>query len=266
MTSFGPCESWPVAWPACKELETASPTVTGRAVAAATQILWGLSGRRFGECQMTLRPCRRDCSTAPWPGGYSPWSGGMSWPQPLLHGGVWFNVICGSCPGECSCTSLSEVVLPSPVSSIIAVKVNGISLAVTGAYRLDDNRLLVRLGGFTWPSCQELNKDDTQVGTWSVTAKFGEPVPELGQMAMGELACELLKAMRGVDCRLPQQVTSLARQGVNISFPDPTSLLAQGRLGLYMADLFIETVNPGGLKAPSQAYRVDGREPRRVST
>jgi hypothetical protein len=76
-------------------------------------------------------------------------------------------------------------------------------------------------------------------------------------MAMSELACELMKAMRGVDCRLPAQVTQLARQGVTISLPDPTELLDRGKLGLYMSDLFIRSVNPHGLRSASEVFSVD---------
>jgi hypothetical protein len=250
VTSFGPCQSWPVLWSSCQELETASPTVTGRAVAAATHVLWSLTGQRFGECQVTLRPCRRSCYAA------APWPGGTSWPQPLLHGGLWFNLTCGGCAGDCSCSSLSEAVLPAPVSSIVAVKVDGVTLPVTGAYRIDDNRKLVRLGA-SWPTCNDLTLADTQPGTWSVAALYGEPVPDLGQLAVGELACELMKSMRGVDCRLPQSVTQLARQGVTISMPDPTQMLDKGRLGLYLSDLFIRSVNPYGLQSASEVFSVD---------
>lgn len=261
MTDFGPCATWPVRWPC--DVSCESPTATGRAADAATEILWALSGRQFDNCQVTLRPCRADCSTYPF-GDYTPWPGlGASYPMPALIGGLWFNLICGSCGEGCSCTALSQVRLPAPVSSIVTVKVDGAPLA-TGGYRLDDNRLLVRLGGGEWPRCNDLTLADTEAGTWSVTAIYGQPVPESGQWAVGELACELLKAMNGEDCRLPQRVTQLARQGVTIAFPDVSELLTEGRTGLFMVDMFLTAHNPSRLRRRAGVYRVDGSPPTRA--
>ena len=65
---FGPCADWPVRW-SC-DISAESPVLTGYAVGMATRVLWALSGRRFGTCTVTLRPCRRDCYD-PWPWGWS---------------------------------------------------------------------------------------------------------------------------------------------------------------------------------------------------
>src|SRR6266498_2850952 len=125
-----PCAPWDVRWPC--DISCESPTVTGQAVALASATLWGLSGRQFGLCEVTLRPCRRECYS-PWPYGWAEYS----YPQPALVGGQWFNLICGGCGDNCSCSVLSEVVLPSRTDSVSAVKVDGLTLATT-AYRLDD--------------------------------------------------------------------------------------------------------------------------------
>jgi hypothetical protein len=66
----------------------------------------------------------------------------------------------------------------------------------------------------------------------------------LGRLAVGELACEFLKAMTGQDCRLPANVQALARQGVTLQFPDPTALLQDGQLGLFFPDKFLAATNP----------------------
>lgn len=261
-TEFGPCEPWPVMWPC--DVSCESPTVTGRAVEFATEVIWGLSGRQFGLCEVTLRPCRRDCYEFPWPGGWNEWPG-TSWLSPALIGGQWFNIVCGTCPGTCACSQLSEVLLPAPVNRIVEVKVDG-DVLVTGAYRLDDSRVLVRTDGGAWPRCNELELDDDQAGTWSVTASYGREVPAGGEWAVGELACELLKAFKGEDCRLPRNVTQLARQGVTISYPDMNALFDRGRTGLYLADLFIATWNPNHLNARSKTYSIDRPRHRRAGS
>jgi hypothetical protein len=180
-----------------------------------------------------------------------------------MNGWPWFSMGCGGCSGTCSCAEISEVILPSPVSSIVNVKLDGV--AVTGIYRVDNNRLLIRTDGQKWPRCNDLNKDDSQVGTWSVTALYGEDVPEIGQLAMGELTCELLRAMAGEDCRLPPGVTQLTRQGVTVSIPDFGELFKDGRTGLYLTDMFLAWANPNRLMNRSRVYSVDRVAHRRPS-
>lgn len=263
----GPCADWPVRW-IC-DVSTVSPDITGSAVRVATEVLWALTGRQFGLCQVTLRPCRRECGDDYWNPYFTQFGVvgiGSGFAQPALIGGQWFNLMCGSCTGNtCSCSSISEVKLPAPVHRIVEVKIDGAPL-VTGSYRVDDNRLLVRTDGDDWPRCNDLNKSDTEVGTWSVTAEYGQLVPEGGAWAVGELACELINAINGEDCRLPRQVTQLARQGVTITFPSLTELFTNRQTGLYLVDLFIATWNPNKLSRRSGVYSVDGALSRRAGT
>jgi hypothetical protein len=257
---MGPCAPWDPIW-SC-DVSTSSPTATGYAASMATRVLWGLTGRRFGQCTVTWRPCRRECYPD-WglPGqlpGY-----GMGLLDYGYSGAYWTALSCGSCVGRsCSCGRVPEIYLPAPVDHIVTVKMDGTPMA-TGGYRLDETRILVRTDGQDWPRCNDLTKDDTQAGTWSVTAVGGEPVPTGGQLAAGELGCEILKAMRGEDCRLPAGVTQLVRQGVTISIPDFGDILMHGRTGLYLCDMFIMSENPKHLQQRGRAYSVDRPRMRR---
>lgn len=259
---FGPCADWPVYW-TC-DVSAESPLLTGYAVAMATRTLWALSGRRFGTCEVKIRPCRRECYD-PWPWGWSQWGGPTLGTTVWSDYRYWMPLTCGSCLDSCACSEVSEAKLPSPVSSIVEVKVDGTPL-VTGAYRVDNNRLLVRTDGLKWPYCNNLNKADTEPGTWSVTALYGEDVPVSATLAMGELACEIVKAGKGQDCRLPPGVTSLVRQGVTIQYPDIGQLLKDGRTGLYLVDMFLTAENPDGLKQRGRVYSVDRPSVRRTDT
>lgn len=259
----GPCADWPVTW-TC-DLDTLNPAATGIAVSMATETLWALTGMRFGTCQITLRPCARECDSGSFYDDFGPpWAGG-SYPQPALIGGLWFNLTCGSCRGGCSCTTVSEVLLPAPVNSIVEVLIDGTPL-VTGAYRVDNHRILVRTDGGVWPRCNDLSLDDTEVGTWSVTATYGESLPEGAALAVGQLACEIAKAAAGGDCKLPAGLQQLVRQGVTISYPDVGELFKQGRTGLYLVDMFVATWNPSGLRQRSRVYSVDRPTVRRAGT
>jgi len=259
----GPCADWPVTW-TC-DVDTLNPAVTGIAVSMATETLWALTGMRFGVCQVTLRPCARSCDDGSFYDDFGPPWASSSYPQPALIGGLWFNLACGSCPGTCSCTEVSEVRLPSPVNTIVEVKIDGTPM-VSGAYRIDNNRLLVRTDGGRWPRCNDLNLDDTEVGTWSVTATYGEALPEGASLAVGQLACEIAKAAAGGDCKLPAGLQQLVRQGVTISYPDVGELFRQGRTGLYLVDMFVATWNPSGLRQRSRVYNVDRPTVRRAGT
>lgn len=258
----GPCADWPVTW-TC-DTDTFNPAVTGAAVSMATEFLWAATGMRFGVCEITLRPCRRECQTSGFYDDFGPpWSG--SYPQPALIGGLWFNLVCGSCPGSCSCGPVEEVVLPAPVNRIVEVLIDGTPLA-TGAYRVDNNRLLVRTDGGRWPRCNDLSRDDTEPDTWSVRAAYGEELPEGASLAVGQLACEIVKSAMGGDCKLPAGIQQLVRQGITISYPDVGELFRQGRTGLYLVDMFISTWNPYQLKQRSRVYDVDRPSVRRPNT
>lgn len=259
----GPCSDWPVEW-TC-DISAVSPTLTGLAVSTATEVLWAMTGMRFGLCNVTLRPCRRDCYSGRMYDDFGPSWQSSYYPQPALIGGLWFNLVCESCPGTCSCTQVSEFVLPAPVYEIIEIKIDGTPM-VTGSYRLDNNRLVVRTDGGVWPRCNDLNKDDTEADTWSVTAAYGEALPAGAELAVGALACEIIRAAQGGDCKLPTGLQQLVRQGVTISYPDVGALFREGRTGLYLVDIFLSTWNPYGLRQRSRVYNVDRPTVRRAGT
>jgi hypothetical protein len=144
--------------------------------------------------------------------------------------------------------------------------VDGVVLPAS-AYRVDNFNLLVRTDGNEWPRCNDLNLEDTEVGTWSVTANYGQPVPELGKLAAGQLAVEIAKrCVNSSGCVLPSgTVQEVTRQGVKKVFFDSDKAFAQGMLGLYWADMFVKTYNPlnTGL---ANIYDIDGPKQRRVGT
>lgn len=270
LDGFGPCEAWEPIW--CVELPTASAAISGHAVQMATEILWARTGMIFDQCTLTIRPCRQDCwGNDGWPGGW--WQLGAPYPMPALINGSWYNITCGSCSGDCSCTTVSEILLPGPVTSINKVKVDGDTLSKS-AYRLDDWRKLVRLDGQMWPTCNNLNLSAQNVGTWSVNLTYGIPVPTMGRMAVGELAYQLILACLGDDCcKLPYQVQQITRQGVSIKYPDISEMFGMSRdgrvsnrLGLQYCDMFIDAANPYGLRQRSEVYKIDQASARITNT
>lgn len=257
--SEGPC-NWPTITTCCPDWESYPSDVRVNATTWATSILWALTGRRFGECQYTIRPCGSACRH----GGWMTWpvqfdgDGGYGVLNPVNLGGVWYNCVC---PGPCSCKARCEIRLPDPVSSIVSVFVDGLEISPT-AYRVDNQSLLVRTDGECWPKCQNLNlSDPTDAGTFFVTYNQGVPVPTALQLAAGILACSFAKdCIAG--CGLPGNLSTLSRQGVEVTMIDPTTALGKGLTGIPQVDQAIIAYNPGRLSSRPRVRSLDVPRPR----
>lgn len=252
-------EAWEARYPC--DVATVSPEELATTRLSASQLVDALTGHQFGLCTVTLRPCRQSCTAVPT--GWWPFDVARSAPV----AGPWYWTLdeCMTCRVGCSCGSLSQVELPYPVHDVVAVKVDGAAV-VTGAYRVDDHRWLVRTDGATWPACNDLSAADTEVGTWSVTARYGQDPPQLGTDAVGAMTCELLKAFAGQDCRVPSNVVELVRQGVRIKYGDVAGSFKDGKTGIFLVDAFIEAVNPAGLRRRPRVFDVDAVGARRAGT
>lgn len=257
-----PAPSVPCGWTAlgCAAVTADEPTANAViALQAATGILWALSGRRFGVCDVTVRPCRQPCAAYPW--GYRGIVGPGPW-VPALIGGEWFNLRCGECGDDCGCATTSSIDLPGPVNAITEVKVDGTALTAGDDYVLYDHERLYRIGA-RWPTCQDLTAADTEADTWSVTFTRGLPLPVEGQVALGALACEILSGLDGGECKLPARVTNLNRQGVDLTIADPQDFLSDGRTGLFLVDMWLAAVNPNSLDRAPTFFSLDAPPARR---
>jgi hypothetical protein len=256
-TSSAPC-GWTVDTTCCPDWDGATNTQRDRATQWATYILWALTGRRFGTCEVTVRPCGSDCA---YYGGWMTYpvtadGVGSVW-APFIRDGSWFN--CG-CAGSCSCEPRCSVWLPGPVAGVVSVVQDGL-LIDDSFYRVDNRSRLVGVNGHCWPSCQNLNLNSPDDGTFEVTYLRGTPLPLAGQIAAGLLACEFLKACQGAACALPQNVSSITRQGVQVELIDPTDVLTNGLTGIAEVDLFIRSVNPKGLQRRPRVFSPDVKLP-----
>jgi hypothetical protein len=263
---FGPCAPWTPTWTCDIAAIAGAAAVTGVAVEIASEVLYLLTAQRFDQCSVTIRPCRQECVNSF--GAIGTWWQYGTYPRPYWWNGTWYNLTCGSgCPSNsCSCVTIDEVTLPGPVD-VTQVKVDGVILVEGVNYRVDDYRKVVRIDGVLWPFCQDLSKADTEVGTWSMTVTFGEPVPALGSLAVGELALEIVKYLTcAADCQLPQGVVDISRQGVSMTIGAISEILKNGFIQLRWCDLFIATANPHGLDARPAVIDLDSPDFRVVGT
>jgi len=258
----GPC-AWTIDTSCCATVwADASPGLQAAATAFATDILWAATGRQFGLCSLTVRPCLREGS---WGFLYynNGYGGFYGW-QPFIWGGQWFNGVCGCGLDGCVLAPYTQVSLLGPVADITQVSIEGVVLA-PAAYRVDDQEFLVRQDGGHWPRVQNLDHVPGDVDTWTVTYHRGKSVPVSLNSAAGTLACEYIKACNGGECRLSGRVTSIIRQGVQMTMVDPTTLLEKGLTGLEEVDLLIRSYNPTGLSHRLRLYSPDV-DSQRVTT
>ena len=225
--------TWPVD-PGClgDEWDATEDPIKEYAQALAGSTLRRLTGYRVGGCPTTLRPCSQPCYSSFY---YE------SWMSPLNLGGTWTNT-CG-CRVNCECSPSQWLALPLPVGAVYEVKIDG---TVFTDWYLDATRLY-RTDGEAWPTCQAMDKPDTEVGTYSVTFLNSWPVDKLGQRAAGILASEYAKACGGGKCRLPANVTSIVRQGV--SFEIEGGAFPSGFVGIREVDAYIALWNPDQLRS-----------------
>lgn len=258
----GPC-NWTVNTGCCTEWDTYDPEIQIAAAEYAALSIWAATGRRFGACTRTVRPCGKDCEdNFGWGSGYY-WADGVWFPYIL--DGVWRNCFCGNGPGCRRCRPKDQVWLTPPVSGIVEVKFSNGVILDPSTYRVDDYQWLVRQGpnldttpisatdgglpghnDYDFPVTGPLAPTDND-HVWEVTYLWGIGVPTVLQRAAGELACEWARNCVGAACRLPQRVTSIARQGVTVSLADVDQLLQNGLTGLTTVDSLIQRFNPSRL-------------------
>lgn len=216
INTLAPCEPWgTVEDDLCCPVPEGQEDHASVCLAAATEILYALAGRRYGVCSVveTLNPTEV-CG-------------------PPVH------------PSLAPTGGLVLTLATTPVQTVTSVTEDGTELVQGTDYRVDDWRLLVRIG---------------QAWSGEVVATYtgGPAVPDSGRMAVGELACELMKAcQQDKTCRLSSRVQDVARQGITVRFIDPMDFLDKGRTGLVLCDLFLSAVNPHGLTSRSTIVNPD---------
>ena len=213
----------------------------------AVNILWNFTGRMFGTRQVILRPQQSLKVTAPTTfqgrGPYAGYPAGQyrGFFQPAMIEGLWYNIMCGTCVGGCSCTKPWAIVLPGNPISITEINVNGTVLAGS-EYWLDGKKLIRSEGN--WPTEQNMRLPAGNEGTWSIEYTAGIPVPKGGEIAAGILAVELAKAaLKDSTCALPSRVQTITRQGVTMAILDTFDDLAKGRVGIPRIDMWVQSVN-----------------------
>lgn len=228
------CSDWPARYPC--DVEAYDPVLLAAAKSSAQSILWGLSGRRYGVCETTeyYRMPQTTRCYLPWADEFGP---GVEW---RLEGGYGWQGLRACCQ-----INLAQ----TPARAVSQVKIDGVVIDPS-TYFL--GRGVLSRVGTCWPY-----EDGCEFPRIEVTYSYGIDVPALGELAMGELTCEIIAGWTGADCRLPSNAISVTRQGVTVDLGDAQTLFDQGRIGLPISDAFLRQTNPGKLMSASTVHTPD---------
>jgi hypothetical protein len=244
--------------------------------ARAWYALASMTAFRIGVCPTVVRPCAASCAPrGSWiaaPASGASYAGlpvlaigGMF--TPYITGGNWVNGCgCGPIanPRDCGCKNLSTVYLPGPVGEIEYVMMDGM-VVLPYRYRVDNGNELVAVDPtLKWPVCQDMAAPAQSPGSFVVSYYRGMAPNELTRSTAGILAAEFYKACTdGKNCRLPQNVKTVARYGTQIEInPD----LYASLMVIPEVAMLVNLLNPNGLKQAPRVLSPDGPpQPRRTT-
>lgn len=243
------------------------PLTLSDAALDASELLFALSGEQFpGLCTRTVRPAARPRNT---PVGR--WSERLFMASGVGYSANWGvcvmdALMSGGADSHSSCDWSRQVdLMTSPVRSIVAVLVDGQTVD-PAHYRVDDDHLLTRIDGYSWPTCQDINLPSTEQNTFEVTYRYGFDPPSFGVSAAAAYGAELAKSRSSRPNRLPQRLTSITREGVTMAVLDPMQFLEKGLTGIPEVDAFLISVNSQRQKTPPMVYSPDVQQMRRTGT
>ncbi len=224
-----------MAWALLRDLKKPEHPQAQLALDISTQVLTALTGHLYQESHTVTEMYDTRVLL----------SAGAS-PYPATYNGILLPVAKPGC--ECNaCGVVHRIRLRGrPVTSIIEVYVAGRKLN-PNEYLLLDHSVL----GF-------LTQDVCCAGCVIVRYRYGGNIPPTGKFAAIKLANELIESLEPEgDCKLPERVTSISRQGVSWTLLDPQEFLSEGRTGIYEVDLFLTAYNPAKAVRPARVFSVD---------
>lgn len=227
-------------WLERSDLDSPSDPFAEYAINSATWILWGLSGRKYnGVSEITEQYVCRDYDL---PLGCAP----LDKTRFQNAAGFYGYFVPPQLYGTQAGYGIRFKLRQQPVRKISAVHIGEVLLPSSSYYIRNSSELVIS-GNYCSSLC------DGPL----VTYKYGVHPPDSGKLAAIDLANELIKAYNGADCDLPDNVTSVTRQGVSFEIFDPNMFLESGQLGLRSADLFLAVSNPGKAKKPAKVFSPD---------
>lgn len=147
--------------------------------------------------------------------------------------------ICLACrpcwPLWCHCDPRDTIDLAlTPVWGVWDVVIDGTTLDPS-QYALTRRRFLSRTDNTLWPRSTDVRDPNAFALSWA----HGRPVPSGGRRAAALFAAEIAKGCMAMECAIPQRITSIVREGVTYPVLDSLSMIAEGRTGVALTDLWV---------------------------
>ncbi|MGH1490560.1 MAG: hypothetical protein ACRBK7_14415 [Acidimicrobiales bacterium] len=274
----GPCQDWTTEAEAVARCNNTTLTTEAWTfgIALASVVLWNATGRRYGVCRRTVRPCYSGTHHH----GFGPTGAARARQRTidaLTSTAAGYDIDDAPIVWPCSCGP-DMLTLPGPIEAVESILYAGQTLPTT-AYRIRTaghraRTALLRLDGDTWWCCNDLDADPTVAATdqgcpaWQVTYWQGRQLPDLARNVASILAEELAKSFCGEACdqKLHSNLVQISRRGVTKQY-DPKAVKGTDgltRTGLTPVDAWIAAVNPNGRTRQSAIIRADDPENRRI--
>lgn len=222
--------------------DTMEPNSELGAIAAqrASWILYMLTGQKYPGIQIHTDVYSFDT-----------FAGGNAKFQPAMHEGNIYNI-------PRNAYGIRRLRLrQTPVLSVDNVKYRGVDLSPT-SYSLRNKAYIILNGGMEWFL--------DPVNELEVTYEHGTPPPKAGISSAIRLANEfILSETDPAACALPERVTSISRQGMNIAMLDPQDFLEKGRTGISEIDAFISAANPTRSLKKAKVFSPDKPRGERIN-
>lgn len=225
-----------IRWLAPEDTKDPTGPYTIQAIDAASWLLYKLTAEKYPGRTRVIEH-------------YSDNTSNIAITPPALINGQIYNTFTGS--------SRKLYLRQTPVMKIYSVSINNEILEPT-SYQLRNNTYLVQTNLNNW----NLSPTSEIV----IDYEYGLNPPMAGKQAAIILANEFINAhVYPSQCKLPERVTSVSRQGVSFSVLDPQNFLSEGKVGIYTVDLFISTANPNGAKKQPKVFSPDRPRGERIN-
>ena len=113
--------------------------------------------------------------------------------------------------------SVDSIPLRGPNTEIIEITIDGLLIDPSEYGLLNGNKLFRRSG--SWPSDNDITKDDSEEGTFTITYRFGDPIGLSTTRAGIELVCQMVISPTSSLSRL-RGIVSANVQGVSVQLDD----------------------------------------------
>jgi hypothetical protein len=137
--------------------------------------------------------------------------------------------------------SIDSIPLDGPETEIMEITIDGIALNPSEYGLLDGNKVFRRVGD--WPRSNDITLNDADVGTFTITYRFGRLPNHVTKRATIELVCQMVKEEPRALSRM-RGVVSANVQGVSVTM-DPDEIRS---LGLPEVNRFIDTYANQGIR------------------